>query len=226
MNKTVYAYDENGMYTGEAEAELSPREKHVWLMPPNATDVVPPSAGKNECTVWENGMWTIKPDYRGTVYWLPDGSRHEISAIGEIVPDEALDEPAPPSLEEAKTLKLAELHAVFSAESDNAHCLSSAGFEINADDVANRNIEGLVFVLTDGESTLFRAYDNRFYDVTREQLETMRKEIVFNSQRLYQRKWQLEAAIEAAKTPDELKAVDISFRTGQAFPGGEDVQTA
>lgn len=116
-------------------------------------------------------------------------------------------------LGEIKASKLSVLNAAFSRASENAHCLSSAGFEINADETANRNIEGLALVLAEGESTLFRAYDNRFHEVSKEQLETMRKEIVVNSQRLYQTKWQIEAAIEAAETVDELDAIDISFET-------------
>ena len=116
-------------------------------------------------------------------------------------------------LEEIKVAKLIELGTAFEKASQTAHCLSSAGFEINADEKANRNIEGLVLVLKPEESTLFRAWDNRFHEVTKEQLETMRKEIVVNSQRLYQTEWQIEAAIEAAETVDELEAIDIVFET-------------
>ncbi len=117
------------------------------------------------------------------------------------------------AVEEVKAVKLADLNAAFTLASETAHCLSSAGFEINADETANRNIEGLVLFLAESNSTLFRAYDNSFHDVTKEQLETMRKEIVINSQRLYQTKWQIEAAIKAAKTVDELDAIHISFET-------------
>ena len=105
------------------------------------------------------------------------------------------------------------MNAAFISASENAHCQSSAGFEINADETSNRNIEGLVLVLKPEESTLFRAYDNSFHEVTKEQLETMRKEIVVNSQRLYQTKWWIEAAIESAQTVEELDAIDISFET-------------
>ena len=117
------------------------------------------------------------------------------------------------TFEEAKVAKLTELAAAFDGASKTAHCMSSLGFEIDADEIANRNIEGLALVLESGESTLFRAYDNSFHQVTKEQLETMRREIVVNSQRLYQTKWQIEAAIEAAQTVDELDAIDITFDT-------------
>ena len=129
-------------------------------------------------------------------------------------------------LEEARAAKLTELNTAFTSASETAHCMSSAGFEINADEIANRNIEGLVLVLNEGESTLFRDWDNRFHEVKKEQLETMRKEIVVNSQRLYQTKWQIEAGIEAAETVDELDAIDIVFETLAQTDGGSNEQTA
>lgn len=113
-------------------------------------------------------------------------------------------------LEEARTEKLAELEAAFDTASREAHCTSSVGFEIDADEIANRNIEGLVLVMAEGERTLFRAYDNRFHSVTKEQLEVMRKEIVVNSQYLYQAKWTMEARIRAAETAEALKIIVVT----------------
>lgn len=113
-------------------------------------------------------------------------------------------------LEEARTEKLAELEAAFDTASREAHCTSSAGFEIDADEIANRNIEGLVLVMQPEEITLFRAYDNTFHEVTREQLEIMRKEIVINSQYLYQAKWTIEAQIMQAQTEETLADIDIT----------------
>ena len=127
-------------------------------------------------------------------------------------------------LEEARAAKLTELNAAFTAASENAHCQSSAGFEIDANETANRNIEGLVLVLKPEESTLFRDWDNRFHEVTKEQLETMRKEIVVNSQRLYQTKWQIEAAIEEAETVGELDAIVIAFEP--EITGGQPIAGA
>lgn len=118
-----------------------------------------------------------------------------------------------PNLEKAKITKLAELNGAFDAAAKEAHCTSSAGFEINADEIANRNIEGLVLVMRAGETTLFRAYDNSFHEVTREQLEAMRKEIVINSQYLYQAKWTFEAQIMQAQTAQAVADIDISADT-------------
>ena len=159
-------------------------------------------------------------EYTKTVLWCNDNKAmiedkcdwYEVVAL----PEETLDE--------AGAAKLAELNTAFPPVSETVHCMSSAGFEINADEIANRNIEGLVLVLNEGESTLFRDWDNRFHEVKKEQLETMRKEIVVNSQRLYQTKWQIEAAIEAAETVGELDAIVIAFEP--EITGGQPIAGA
>ncbi|EEO27217.1 DUF4376 domain-containing protein [Oxalobacter paraformigenes] len=148
-------------------------------------------------------------DYTQTAIWCND-NRAVIEDKGDWYEVVALPEPPKPTLDEARAGKLVELNAAFATASANAHCRSSLGFEINADEIANRNIEGLTLVLQPGESTLFRAYDNTFHEVTREQLETMRKEIVVNSQKLYQAKWTLEAAITAAETVEALDTIALS----------------
>lgn len=122
----------------------------------------------------------------------------------------ALSEAPEPTLDEAKAEKLGELNKAFETAAKEAHSMSSLGFEIDADETANRNIEGLTLVLQPGESTLFRAYDNRFHEVTREELETMRREIVKNSQWLYQAKWTLENRIATAETVEALEAITVS----------------
>ena len=159
-------------------------------------------------------------DYANTAIWCND-NRATIEDKGEYYEVVALPEK---TLEEARAAKLTELNAAFTAASENAHCQSSAGFEIDANETANRNIEGLVLVLKPEESTLFRDWDNRFHEVTKEQLETMRKEIVVNSQRLYQTKWQIEAAIEAAETVGELDAIVIAFEP--EITGGQPIAGA
>ena len=145
-------------------------------------------------------------DYTQTAIWcntnramIEDKSNYyEIVAI----PEKTLDE--------LKTEKLAELETAFTMASQEAHCTSSVGFEIDADEIANRNIEGLVLVMQPEQTTLFRAYDNSFHEVTREQLEVMRKEIVVNSQWLYQAKWTMEARIRAAETAEALDTIIIT----------------
>ena len=120
-------------------------------------------------------------------------------------------DPDAPTFDEAKASKLDELTSAFDTAAQNAHIMSSVGFEIDANETANRDIEGLTLVMSDTDTTMFCDYNNQFHEVTRAQLETMRREIVANSQRLYQIKWQYRSLIEAATTVDELDAITIRF---------------
>ncbi len=114
-----------------------------------------------------------------------------------------------PTLEEARKTKLAELTSVFDAFSRDACIMSSLGFEIDANETANRNIGGLVLVMDETDTTMFCDYNNEFHELTKAQLEIMRKEIVFNSQQLYQKKWQLREQINAATTIATIDAIDV-----------------
>ena len=118
-----------------------------------------------------------------------------------------------PTLEEARTEKLAELEAAFDTASHKAHCTSSVGFEIDADETANRNVSSLIVAMeANGEdSVLFCAYDNTFHEVTLDQLRIMQIEIITHARAVYARKWALREAIEAAQSVVELESLSISF---------------
>lgn len=160
--------------------------------------------GAGELEVYENGIPSnvLITDYDEQVKPFVD--------IWQAKYDE-INTPVVPTLEEAREAKLSELNSAFDTAAQNAHIMSSVGFEIDANEVANRNIEGLVLVMSDTDTTLFCDYNNEFHEVTKAQLETMRKEIVANSQRLYQVKWQYRAQIENAQSVAEIDAIVITF---------------
>lgn len=118
-----------------------------------------------------------------------------------------------PTLDELKQSKLEAVKTAFLAASETAHCMSSVGFEIDANETANRDINGLIVVMEarGKENELFRAYDNTFHEVTLDDLKTMLVEISEHGQKLYARKWQLEVSIQAATTAEELDAITITF---------------
>lgn len=125
--------------------------------------------------------------------------------------------PPVPSLEKARAAKLAELNAAFTTASETARCLSSSGFEINADETANRNISSLIIAMeATGEKTVrFCAFDNRFHDVTLMQLKTMQLEIIANAQTIYQMKWKMRERIDNAQHIEELDAIVMDFDKGE-----------
>ena len=90
-------HHETGVYVGSMMMDESPLEPDVWLMPANSTLDAPPPAGAGEIAVRAGDVWTLMADQRGQRYWLADGSEHVIGAIGETLPDGALDAPPPPT---------------------------------------------------------------------------------------------------------------------------------
>lgn len=118
-----------------------------------------------------------------------------------------------PLLDGMKKTKLAALDAKWrSAEADGV-IESSAGFAIDANERANRDITGLITGMeaTGTDSVTFCAADNTFHDVTLAQLKTMLLEIIQHGQALYAKKWELRSAIANAATVADLEAVQISF---------------
>ena len=118
------------------------------------------------------------------------------------------------SVDATRTRKREELAAAFAAATATAHLTSSLGFEIDADDAANRNVSGLVTLMeAEGapESLSFCDYNNEIHTVTLAGLRVMQQEIIANGSALYARKWAFRDAINAAATAEELNAITISF---------------
>lgn len=134
-------------------------------------------------------------------------------AFDEIEAERIAQEEYEASFENQYNIKLSELKSAFETASENAHCMSSVGFEINADAVAKRNIDGLIEKMEERgiEHEMFRAYDNTFHQVTVSDLKAMRLDVIDNANALYQRKWTLEAQINACTTVEELDAINIDF---------------
>ena len=87
MTKTVYNYHHlTGEFLCVAEADESPLEPGIYLVPQHATIQEPPSVQQNEVCVFANDAWTVQADWRGTHYWSPDGSEITIHDIGDTIP--------------------------------------------------------------------------------------------------------------------------------------------
>lgn len=91
---------------------------------------------------------------------------------------------------------------------------SSLGFPVNANDVANRNIEACILQVTKQANTLteegkmpFNCFDNEIRPLSKEELETIQLEVSENGTRAYGVKWVYETQIQAATTNAQLKAL-------------------
>lgn len=124
----------------------------------------------------------------------------------------------PPTLEEAKAAKLSEVRAAFAAAEADGYVESSLGFRADATRRSIEDIDGLIDLVSSGAlpaPVTFRDYDNGYHSLTLDQLNALRLEAKGRGPMLYARKWELEAAVEAAETVEAVQAIDA----GASWPG-------
>lgn len=96
---TIYHYHPaSGEYTASTQAQMSPLEPDVLLIPAHATTQAPPAAGAHQAAVFDAAAqkWQLVPDWRGVqLYSTADGS--EVAAeLGQTPADcAATDKPRP-----------------------------------------------------------------------------------------------------------------------------------
>ena len=96
---TIHHYHQaSGEYTGSTQAQMSPLEPDVPLIPAHATTQAPPAAGAHQAAVFDAAAqkWQLVPDWRGVqLYSTADGS--EVAAeLGQTPADcAATDKPRP-----------------------------------------------------------------------------------------------------------------------------------
>lgn len=194
----AYQYDASGYFIGENE--------DYGLLPNNATYTVPEvKSGYIPC--WQGEKWQQIEDHKGEEGYV-HGEPFTIKEYGPL-PDGWTKTPPPPSLEKAKASKLMEINAAFTQAEKTGIILSSVGFHIDANERANRDTEGLItFMEFKGESTTyFCGADNTMYQVSLDDIKTMRLEIIAQGQKLYNIKWALREEINKASSIEELQDV-------------------
>lgn len=120
------------------------------------------------------------------------------------------------TLEELKAEKLEALTA-YAGQFDQYKCddmyvtSSIGGYKFNADIRSQTNMQGLIDVLADDATTLYKDYNNEFRAMTKADLATLKSECLQNGQYLYQQKWTLQTKINACTSKEELDAIEIKF---------------
>lgn len=103
--KTVYLYDPStGEYIRDYIAQESPMQPGEFIAPTHSVDDAPLFVPGTH-PVLQNGSWVNVPDHRGTIYYLADGSRHEVTELGFELPAGATLAPPilPPSIDQLLT---------------------------------------------------------------------------------------------------------------------------
>ena len=118
------------------------------------------------------------------------------------------------SLEELKAIKFKEIESSFERMSKNAFVISSCGFKIDANETANRDVDGLIKIMKAEEynEELFKDYNNELHTVTLNDLETMQLEIIKNGRNLYSQKWKFISDINALETEEEVANYNILYK--------------
>lgn len=84
MSKTVYQTNALGHYTGPTEADESPLEPGVFLIPAGCVEESPAIPGAHQWPAWIDGAWTFVPDFRGTVgYDRSTGEPVTVTELGK-----------------------------------------------------------------------------------------------------------------------------------------------
>lgn len=118
MDGIVYKYDlETGEYQGEYQCQVSPLEPGKYLDDvPNTLKTAPPATAANEVACAVEGEWVVKADYRGQVFYKPDGTIVEIKDIGVLPDQQWLTEPPPPTVQQQIDALKAEIDAIERAD--------------------------------------------------------------------------------------------------------------
>lgn len=84
----IYNYNATtGEYISQSEADLSPLEQNVYLLPSNATEIAPPEVQSNQIACFLEGDWVIKSDFRGQTYYDSNNNYNPviINFIGDVL---------------------------------------------------------------------------------------------------------------------------------------------
>lgn len=94
--KTVYQTDNLGVYIGAAQAELSPLEEGVWLIPGGCVEMPPPAAPAHQAARWNGEAWELVNYFQGlVVYSIATGESLELNGFQEIPTGYTVKQPGP-----------------------------------------------------------------------------------------------------------------------------------
>ena len=235
--KTVYRFDSAGYYLGTSLAqfvgkslllpsdctETQPKQKDgywsKWSGSKWVNEKIPTSCA--ECiekglTCISNGQGQHNYEVKSLLESLvaADNEHYKIVVSSDFV--EQIEEIPAKTLDEVKSDKLAELDSIAS-QFDSYKCdtmfitSSVGGYRFNADIRSQTNLQGLISVLDDSQTTLYKDYDNEFRTLNKEQMQTIFNECILNGQNLYATKWKYQAQIGACTTIEEVQSIDIKF---------------
>nr|WP_288912129.1 hypothetical protein [uncultured Pseudomonas sp.] len=96
MTKTVYQTDSLGIYTCTTQADTSPLEPDVWLIPGGCVEVAPPEVPEHKAALWNGQAWQLVDYYQGLiVYNITTGEPLTLNGMEPIPAGYTLLQPGP-----------------------------------------------------------------------------------------------------------------------------------
>lgn len=235
--KNVYRFNSEGYYVGTSLAQYINQD---LLLPPDCTETEPDlkegywskwtgkswstvkipttcaEAIEQKLTCISNGSEVHNLQVRTVLESLvaSDNENYKLVTSPDLVM--SIEEIPEKTLDELKSEKLEELSS-YAGKFDQYKCdtmyitSSIKGYKFNADIRSQTNMQGLIDVLADDATTLYKDYDNEFRTMTKEDLTVLKSECLQNGQSLYQQKWTLQTKINDCTSKEELDAIEIKF---------------
>lgn len=204
----IYNYDGvSGEYLGQGEAQKSPLEESVYLIPANATDKQPLASKKGYAVCFKEGTWQYVKDERGKTYYDANNNEVKITKLDQDI-SALSEEPKEPSIEQLREAKTAELAAWTHSMGDSCKINLKDFGVINGGYRYLLNVEAMIDIFDSLEIRAFRMYDNSMKKINgQEELKRIKKAIQLGGQKLHTLKWQYELKISKAKNKKELDAI-------------------
>ena len=204
----IYNYDgASGEYIGQSEAQKSPLEENVYLIPANATDKQPLASKKGFAVCFKEGAWQYVKDDRGAIYYDENNREVKITSLGQDTLG-LRETPKEPPIEQLREAKTAELAAWTHSMGDSCKINLKDFGVINGGYRYLLNVEAMIDTFDSLEVRAFRMYDNTMKKINgQEELKRIKKAIQIGGQKLHTLKWQYELKISKAKNKKELDAI-------------------
>jgi hypothetical protein len=214
MTKTVYQTDSLGFLVGTTEAEESPQDQGVFLIPRNCKETPPPEPEHQRWPAWINGSWDTVPDFRGTVaYRIDNGQLEIITELGKTLAELGLqpDPPPAPTVDQLLPAKVAELKQSCQSAIESGFQSSALGAPHTYDSRMPQDQINITGAGLGGVDRMFTCTDaagikcQRFH--TAAQLFQVFTDGAAYTESQKIRFWELMSRVESAQTTDELNAI-------------------
>lgn len=183
-------------YLGESTADESPLEPEVFLIPANATRIIPPEIGENQTAVFENNEWVIKPDFRGKIYYNKSTRQQVIIDFIGNIPDTLQKTKPPLPLYELKQMKKQENEAAITGKTFFNTSFGNLGLDTIVGSLSTVLGNYMILNLPDYTGMLYTFEGESIPDLNNERFKALYQEVLQKYLAFDARARQIRTAIE------------------------------